>query len=211
MLTTTIRAALAAAATLLLLADATADAAIVERNVVLLHKPAAARRALQAVNFRKELVAAVNSKRSERGLRALCINKCVLCVWGDCKGEWRTHTVSTTNISKLMTAAQVMANDMAKNDFVSATGSDGSSPSDRAEAQKYNSTSGVAELVGAGYESARDVMEAWVKSSDTTGTLFGDFTHVGPGYTFNKNQLYWNYWVLDFATGAGNETCADAV
>lgn len=107
-----------------------------------------------------------------------------------------------------MTAAQVMANDMAKNDFVSATGSDGSSPTDRAEAQKYNST-GVAELVGAGYESVRDVLDAWIKSSDTSSTLYGNYTHVGPGYTFNKNKMYWNYWVLDFATGAANETCVE--
>lgn len=109
-----------------------------------------------------------------------------------------------------MTAAQVMANDMAKNNFVSATGSDGSSPTDRANAQQYNSTVGVTELVGAGYESAADALAAWIKSSDTQSTLFGNYAHVGPGYTFNKNQLYWNYWAVDFATGGANETCSDA-
>ena len=108
-----------------------------------------------------------------------------------------------------MTAAQVMANDMAKNDFVSASGSDKSSPTDRADAQGYNSTGGVTELVAAGYESVRDVLDAWIKSSDTSSTLFGNFTHVGPGYTFNKNKMYWNYWVLDFASPSTNETCVE--
>lgn len=107
-----------------------------------------------------------------------------------------------------MVAAQVMSNDMAKNNIVSATGSDGSSPTSRAEAQKYNGTSGVAELVGAGYETAKDVMDAWIKSSDTSSTIYGNYTHLGPGYTFNKNQMYWNYWVLDFSTAA-NEVCTD--
>lgn len=108
-----------------------------------------------------------------------------------------------------MAAAQVMSNDMAKSNSVSATGSDGSSPTSRAEAQKFNSTSGVAELVGAGYETVPDIMDAWIKSSDTSSTIYGNYTHIGPGYTFNKNQMYWNYWVLDFASGA-NETCNDA-
>lgn len=107
-----------------------------------------------------------------------------------------------------MVAAQVMANDMAKNNIVSATGSDGSSPTSRAETQKYSSTSGVAELVGAGYETAKDVMDAWIKSSDTSSTVFGNYTHLGPGYTFNKQQMYWNYWALDFST-ATNEGCND--
>ncbi|TYZ68049.1 hypothetical protein PybrP1_012631 [[Pythium] brassicae (nom. inval.)] len=171
-------AALALATLLLLTESPQPSAAAIGRNAVLLHKPMAARRALQAVNFRKELVVAINVKRS----------------------------ASTS--TELMTAAQVMANDMAKNDFVSATGSDGSSPTDRAEAQQYNSTAGVAELVGAGYEGEKDVMDAWIKSSDTQGRLFGNFTQVGLGYTFNKNQEYSNYWALDFATGGTNETCS---
>lgn len=70
--------ALALATLLLLTASpqpSTAAITTIDRNVVMLHKPVAARRALQAVNFRQELVVAINAKRSERGLRALCINE----------------------------------------------------------------------------------------------------------------------------------------
>lgn len=42
-------------------------------NAVILHK-AQYTRTLQVVNFRNELATAVNAKRSEKGLRPLCIN-----------------------------------------------------------------------------------------------------------------------------------------
>uniref|UniRef100_K3WDG4 SCP domain-containing protein n=1 Tax=Globisporangium ultimum (strain ATCC 200006 / CBS 805.95 / DAOM BR144) TaxID=431595 RepID=K3WDG4_GLOUD len=169
------------AAILALAVCSSADALISNGNVAISSHQE--HRALQIINFRKELVTAVNAKRSEKGLSALCIN------------------------NKLMAAAQVMSNDMAETNSVSATGSDGSSPTSRAEAQKFNSSSGVAELVGAGYETVPDIMNAWIKSADTSSTLYGNYTHIGPGYTFNKNQIYWNYWVLDFA--ASNEACND--
>lgn len=49
------------------------DAFIPNRNVVISEQQH--HRDLQVVNFRKELVAAVNAKRSEQGLSALCTNK----------------------------------------------------------------------------------------------------------------------------------------
>lgn len=49
-----------------------------EGNAVVLRKTHYAVRELQAVNFRKELLTAVNAKRSEQGLAALCINEYVV-------------------------------------------------------------------------------------------------------------------------------------
>ncbi|KAF1332733.1 hypothetical protein FI667_g3309, partial [Globisporangium splendens] len=195
----------------LVVSSSSVDAFIPNKNVVISpRQPHQVHRELQVINFRKELVAAVNAKRSEKGLSALCINKYVPFSTRHLARRFETDLVMcvAATYSKLMAAAQVMSNDMAETNTVSATGSDGSSPTSRAEAQKFNSTSGVAELVGAGYETVPDVMSAWIKSADTSSTLYGNYTHIGPGYTFNKNQMYWNYWVLDFA--ASNETCNDS-
>ncbi|RLN92331.1 hypothetical protein BBJ28_00021580 [Nothophytophthora sp. Chile5] len=141
-------------------------------------------RHLQIVNFREELVDAVNAKRAERGLTAFCINR------------------------KLMTAAQVQSNDMATNSFVKTTGSDASTPKTRAIAQGMNTTS-VTEIVGAGYKTVDTILAAWLKSSHSNSTIYSSRAFIGPGYTYDASKKYVHYWTLDFSNGQG-EVCENA-
>uniref|UniRef100_H3GQ78 SCP domain-containing protein n=1 Tax=Phytophthora ramorum TaxID=164328 RepID=H3GQ78_PHYRM len=141
---------------------------------------ASMRRELQVADFGAKLLEAVNKKRSERGLAAVCINE------------------------KLSKAAQVLADDMAQNNFVGTTGSDGSTLSDRVEEQNM-SVSASAEVVAAGYNSVDKVVASWAKSSDSY--IFSDLPFLGPGYKYDATKQYKHYWVLDLADGEG-ETCA---
>ncbi|RLN78458.1 hypothetical protein BBJ28_00016848 [Nothophytophthora sp. Chile5] len=139
-----------------------------------------AARELQVADFSTKLLNAVNAKRSAKGLAAVCINK------------------------KLMKAAQVLADDMAKNNFVGTKGTDGSTPTTRAKAQ-HMAISSSAELVAAGQSSADSVVETWIKSS--SAYIYSDLPFIGPGYKYDKTKTYKHYWVLDFADGEG-EVCA---
>ncbi|EGZ24313.1 hypothetical protein PHYSODRAFT_284904 [Phytophthora sojae] len=148
--------------------------------VGLANASAPAERELQVADFSAKLLEAVNSKRAEKGLIAVCINE------------------------KLMRAAQVLADDMAQNNFVDTTGSDGSKLADRATAQSLN-VSASAEVVAAGYSSVETVVAIWSEDSDSF--IYSDLPFVGPGYKYDASKRYRHYWVLDFAD-AEEEVCA---
>ncbi|GMF22705.1 unnamed protein product [Phytophthora fragariaefolia] len=137
-------------------------------------------RQLQVADFSNKLLNAVNAKRAEKGLKVVCIN------------------------TKLAKAAQVLANDNAKNNKVGTRGSDGSTPTSRYTAQNIK-TSQSAELAGAGQASADAVVATWIKSS--SAYLYSDFKFIGPGYAYDASKVYKHYWVLDLANANG-ETCA---
>ncbi|GMF42193.1 unnamed protein product [Phytophthora lilii] len=136
-------------------------------------------RELQVVNFSTTLALAINSKRAAKGLKAVCVSK------------------------KLMKAAQVQADDMAKNGFVNTRGSDGSTPTMRYTAQ-HLATSKSAELVAAGQTSVDAVVATWIKSAGAY--LYSDLRFIGPGYRYDSTKLYKHYWVLDMADADG-EVC----
>ncbi|OWZ14756.1 hypothetical protein PHMEG_00011715 [Phytophthora megakarya] len=137
-------------------------------------------RELQVADFSAKLLKAVNAKRAEKGLKAVCIN------------------------TKLAKAAQTLADDNAKNNKVSTRGSDGSTPTSRYEAQGID-TQESAELAAAGQASADAVVATWVKSS--SAYLFSDLKFIGPGYAYDRTKLYKHYWVMDMANAEG-EVCA---
>ncbi|KAG3076196.1 hypothetical protein PI124_g18543 [Phytophthora idaei] len=137
-------------------------------------------RELQVADFSKKLLDAVNAKRAEKGLKAVCIN------------------------TKLAKAAQVLASDNAKNNKVTTKGSDGSTPSSCYSAQKIKTTQS-AELVAAGQASVDAVVATWIKSS--SAYLYSDLKFIGPGYAYDKTKLYKHYWVMDMANADG-EVCA---
>ncbi|KAG6622638.1 uncharacterized protein IUM83_05481 [Phytophthora cinnamomi] len=137
-------------------------------------------RELQVADFSTKLLNAVNAKRAEKGLKAVCIN------------------------TKLSKAAQVLANDNAKNNKIGTKGSDGSTPASRYAAQSIK-TSQSTELVAAGQTSVDAVVATWIKSS--SAYLYGDLKFIGTGYTYDKTKQYKHYWVLDLANAAG-ESCA---
>ncbi|KAG7401076.1 hypothetical protein PHYBOEH_002959 [Phytophthora boehmeriae] len=136
-------------------------------------------RELQVADFSTKLLNAVNAKRKEKGLKEVCVN------------------------SKLAKAAQVLADDNAKNNKVSTKGSDGSTPTSRYDAQNID-TQTSAEVVAAGQASADAVVATWIKSS--SAYLFSDFQFIGPGYAYDKTKTYKHYWVMDLANAEG-ETC----
>ncbi|KAG7401077.1 hypothetical protein PHYBOEH_002960 [Phytophthora boehmeriae] len=137
-------------------------------------------RELQVADYSTKMLNAVNAKRAEKGLAPACIN------------------------SKLMKAAQGLAEDNAKNNKISTTGSDGSTQADRLEAQNITVTA-AAELVGAGYASVDSVIAAWMKGSSEY--ILSDYPYIGPGYKYDRSKQYRHYWVLDLSDGEG-ETCA---
>lgn len=132
---------------------------------------------------RRSIIAAVNAKRAEAGLAALCLN------------------------FKLHNTAQSQASYMAKTNLISFISEDGFNPSQRGRSARFNS-SGVAEIIGAGFTKADDLVGSWLKTPDSKAILLGNFTHIGPGYTVNATQPYVNYWVVDFAQGVG-EVCSN--
>jgi len=143
-------------------------------------------RHLQAVNFRQEMLDAVNAARKKEGLDEVCINEL------------------------LMNAAQVQANDMAENNFIKSTGSDGSVPKERATAEGFEAAQ-VTEVVGAGYRSASTIVSAWVKAASAKGTVLSKHTVMGPGYSFDKTKKYVHFWAVDFSDGeCGNGTATAA-
>ncbi|POM77670.1 Hypothetical protein PHPALM_4910 [Phytophthora palmivora] len=136
-------------------------------------------RDLQVVNFSTKLANAVNTKRTQKGLKAVCID------------------------TKLTKAAQVLANDMARNNFVNTRGSDGSTPTMRYKAQGLT-PSKSAELVAAGYTSVEAGVAAWIKSAGAY--LYSDLKFIGIGYRYDSSRQYKHYWVVDIAN-TNDEVC----
>ncbi|PDV99260.1 hypothetical protein A9Q02_12930 [Candidatus Chloroploca asiatica] len=100
----------------------------------------------------------------------------------------------------LTTSAQRHTDDMASNNFVSHTGSDGSSPWDRIRATGYT-YSRAAENIAAGYTCPQQVVEAWYNSDGHRANMLNcALTEIGIGYTHNETSLYKYYWTQDFAT-----------
>ncbi|KAG3072559.1 hypothetical protein PI124_g21082 [Phytophthora idaei] len=133
-------------------------------------------RTLQAVNFRQDLLDAINAARKKEGMDKLCLN------------------------DMLMDAAQIQANDMADKNMINSTGSDGSVPKERAAAQGFKAET-VTEIVGAGYRTASSIVAAWSMASSAKSTIFSKLNVMGPGYTFDKTKKFVHFWAVDFSTG----------
>ncbi|KAE8883302.1 hypothetical protein PF005_g638 [Phytophthora fragariae] len=124
--------------------------------------------------FQTEMLNAVNKERTSRGLPALCMNK------------------------KLEDAAQGHSNDMAAHDYMSHTGSDGSTMSQRIKAAGYKRTA-CGENVAAGHTSVEQVVAAWMASKHHRDNILrAKFTMFGCGYTYNENSTYQHYWTQNF-------------
>ena len=104
---------------------------------------------------------------------------------------------------RLMQAARIHNNDMATNDFVSHTGSDGSSPFDRIAEAGYPAWS-AGENIAAGYKTAAAAVQGWMGSSGhRANILHSSYEHIGVGYVYDENATYGHYWTTDF--GATND------
>lgn len=92
--------------------------------------------------------------------------------------------------SQLIVAAQAHSDDMARHNFMSHTGSDGSSPFDRMRRYGYNFR-WAGENVASGYSSPQDVMQGWMNSSGHRANILNpNFRDIGIGYA-RGNSSYW--------------------
>ncbi|NWG07425.1 MAG: hypothetical protein HXY35_12150 [Chloroflexi bacterium] len=103
-----------------------------------------------------------------------------------------------TSNSKLLSAARRHSQDMACNNFMSHTGSDGSSPQDRIIDAGYDfSTWG--ENIAAGYTSPSSVVDGWMDSAGHRANILNpNFTEIGVGYVYNEDSMYGHYWTTVF-------------
>jgi len=101
---------------------------------------------------------------------------------------------------KLGTAARLHSDDMSNNSFMDHTGSDGSRPYQRAQAQGYDSRY-IGENVGAGYSSVERAMQGWLTSDGHCGNIMNaDYAEMGAAYTpaVNGNDRFSGYWTAMF-------------
>lgn len=133
-------------------------------------------------SYQKAMLAAVNAERAKQGLSALCTN------------------------TKLTAAAQAHSADMAKNNYMSHTGSGGSTMSERVTDAGFDWNS-VAENVAAGQASVSAVMTAWMNSAGHKANILGNYKFFGMGYAYSSSSTYGYYWTQDFGTGS-TESCA---
>jgi uncharacterized protein YkwD len=101
----------------------------------------------------------------------------------------------------LVRAAQMHANDMACNNFIGHTGSNGSSPESRVASTGYVAASVTENVQGSNPPLSGDGVVAWW-ATDTTdpsnkqNLLSTDYTEIGVGYSFFNDT---GYYVLVFA------------
>jgi len=100
--------------------------------------------------------------------------------------------------AQLNSAAQRHSDDMARNNFFSHTGSDGSSPWDRIHDAGYNYT-GAGENAAAGQRTPQEVVEAWYNSEGHRANMLNcSYQDIGVGYAYNANARYGHYWTQVF-------------
>ncbi|EGZ19733.1 hypothetical protein PHYSODRAFT_327924 [Phytophthora sojae] len=128
------------------------------------------------------MLALVNAQRAAYGLSPLCLN------------------------TKLMAAAMRHSKDMAAYNFMSHTGSDGSTMSSRIDDAGYMWTR-AAENVAAGQTTISSVMTSWMNSAGHRANILGDYTMFGTAYAYNSGSRYRHYWTQDFGKGS-TERCS---
>lgn len=102
----------------------------------------------------------------------------------------------------LTEAAQDHVEDMAKDDFFSHTGKDGSSVLDRVQDAGY-APRAVGENIAAGQTTPEQVVQGWINSPGHRANMLSDnFTEIGIGYDFLANDTgsvnYNHYWAQVF-------------
>ena len=105
-------------------------------------------------------------------------------------------------VSPLLTqAAQRHSEDMARNSFMSHTGSDGSTLRSRVDDTGYLWMR-LAENIAAGYPTPASVVSAWMNSEGHRNNILNcSLTEIGVAHTYRADDpLYKHYWTQKFAT-----------
>ena len=124
----------------------------------------------------QDLVRAINAERTSRGLAALTLN------------------------DQLSAAAQAHSDDMARNNFFSHTGSDGSDAATRIKRTGYVPRA-WGENIAAGYPDAAQVVAGWMQSEGHRRNILNpDFREIGVGVSTNPQSTYGTYWVNTYGS-----------
>jgi uncharacterized protein YkwD len=108
---------------------------------------------------------------------------------------------SLTLRSPLTAAARIHSADMACNNFISHTGSDGSRPADRVAAQGYTFT-WIGENIycgGGSYNAPEQAFQWWMNSTPHRENILGaNYQSIGIGYQYNPDGQYGGCFTLVF-------------
>lgn len=145
----------------------------------LIHAPAVAQ---GASNYDEQVLISVNQIREAAGLRPLARNR------------------------TLDLAAQLHAEDMARNNFMSHNGSNGSNPAARMRAAGYPWIT-WAENVAVGWATPAVVMNAWMNSpGHRRNILSANVREIGIGFAQTPGAGWRTFWCQDFGDRSGAVT-----
>ncbi len=100
----------------------------------------------------------------------------------------------------LAAASRVHAEDMARNNYFSHSGSDGSNPAQRVERAGYRYRS-TGENIAAGQIKPEDAVAAWIKSPEHCANLMNPaFAEMGVAYALDSRSDMGVYWSQAFGT-----------
>jgi uncharacterized protein YkwD len=137
----------------------------------------AATELLVAATVQEDVIAFANAERAKAGCPALRQN------------------------AALSTAAQRHSADMAAKNFLSHTGSDGSTMVVWIERAGYTRWTRAAENVAAGHATAAGVVRGWMTSSGHRADILNcALRDIGVGHQYRRNTQYGHYWTQDFGT-----------
>ncbi|MCP3100209.1 CAP domain-containing protein [Myxococcus sp. K15C18031901] len=115
-----------------------------------------------------------------------------------CGGVTKAPAPALVLDTKLQCAARRHSKDMGTNNFMSHTGSNGSTPWQRITDAGY-AYRRAAENVAAGYSTPAAVVAGWMASSGhCTNIMNPQLVHLGVGYFHAPNSTYRHYWTQDF-------------
>ncbi|HEX2924600.1 MAG TPA: CAP domain-containing protein, partial [Chloroflexota bacterium] len=112
------------------------------------------------------------------------------------------HNLRPLKVSpELSKSAQGYAAQMGKENFFGHTSPNGSTCVSRDCAAGYTDWKALAENLAAGYESPKEVVDAWMKSpGHRKNMLAPDVKETGIGYALVPGSHYETYWVQEFGT-----------
>jgi uncharacterized protein YkwD len=100
----------------------------------------------------------------------------------------------------LAAAAREHSQDMARQNYFSHAGSDGSTVAARVEAQRYR-WSHVGENIAAGLGAAERVVQGWLSSPEHCANIMNaDFSEMGAAYAYGMDSQAGIYWTQVFGT-----------
>lgn len=109
----------------------------------------------------------------------------------------------------LSAAADAHSQDMATKNFLSHTGSDGSTAEERFATAKYTDFKASGENIFAGDEHATGAFGWWQNSPPHNANMLNpDFAAIGIGRAFDKDSTYGWYWTTTFGSKVDPGTCS---